>query len=117
MAEPRRPDSIPGYEHPDSNSISDSARGGVYKTFSEKKPKGDKKEKFGKTVAGSLYTSYNDKEVEDNNCPVCNDLAVYNCPCVHSDKRCAQGHVWYTGRDGKVKKGNPHLNSNSSGCS
>ena len=35
MAEPRRPNSIPGYEHPDSNSISDSARGGVYKTFSD----------------------------------------------------------------------------------
>ena len=47
MAEPRRPDSIPGYEHPDSNSVTVSSRGGVYKTFSDKKPREGKKETFG----------------------------------------------------------------------
>ncbi len=50
----KRPNTIPGYVHPD-NTI--KHRGTMYKTFTEgQKPK--KKEKFGSTVAGSQYASY-----------------------------------------------------------
>jgi len=45
---------IAGYEHPDKTIKS---RGTKYKTFTEgQKPK--KKEKFGSTIAGSNYASY-----------------------------------------------------------
>lgn len=53
--ESKRPDTIPGYVHPETTT---KHRGTVYKTFTEgKKPK--KKEKFGNTVAGNQYASYN----------------------------------------------------------
>jgi len=117
MAEPKRPDSIPGYTHPESNTGGSLSRGGVYKTFSEKKPREGKKEVFGTTTAGGIYSSYKDEQSEDTICPICSEESIYSCPCVYSDKRCPSGHVWYIGRDGKVKKGNPHLNSNANGCS
>ena len=52
--EKQRPNTIPGYVHPDNTT---KHRGTVYKTFTEgQKPK--KKEKFGKTLAGNQYASY-----------------------------------------------------------
>ena len=46
MAEHKRPDNIPGYEHPTNLKYS---RDGIYKTFTEGK-KAKKKEKFGKLL-------------------------------------------------------------------
>lgn len=105
--EPKRPENIPGYEHPGDNIVSKSS-GGYYKTFTEgKKPK--KNEKFGRTSTGDVYgnvrTSVTD---EDQTCPVCKKTAISTCNCGFSDKRCENGHIWYTDRTGKVKKGNPH---------
>ena len=51
----KRPNTIPGYSHPEKTTTS---RGNKYKTFTEgQKPK--KKEKFGSTVVGNQYASYN----------------------------------------------------------
>lgn len=50
----KRPATIPGYVHPEKTTTS---RGNMYKTFTEgQKPK--KKEKFGSTVVGNQYASY-----------------------------------------------------------
>jgi len=102
MAEHKRPTNIPGYEHPTTMTYS---RDGVYKTFTEGK-KAKKKEKFGNTSVGKQYASYGD--YDEDSCPVCEEAPVFTCPCGHSDKKCAGGHIWYTDRDGKVKVGNPH---------
>jgi len=51
----KRPSTIPGYVHPEKI---DTNRGYKYKTFTEgQKPK--KKEKFGSTIGGNKYASYN----------------------------------------------------------
>ena len=104
MSEPRRPDNIPGYIHPETNS---TAPKGVstYKTFTEgQKPK--KKEKFGSTYGGTQYSTMT--YTEEDVCPQCSQPAVHVCNCAFSDKRCKEGHIWYTDRSGAVKLGNPH---------
>ena len=102
MAEPSRPDNIPGYQHP---TVLTYSRKGIYKTFTEGK-KAKKTEKFGNTTVGKQYATYGD--IDEDKCPECNTPPVDTCPCGHNDKRCAKGHVWYTDRDGKVQSGNPH---------
>ena len=109
--EPKRPNNIPGYVHPNSNSYS---RNSMYKTFTEGQ-KAKKKEKFGVTSIGGLYVSHKtleneeEEEKEENTCPVCMEECIKICPCVYNDRICSQGHVWFTNRnDGKIKVGNPH---------
>lgn len=108
MSESRRPSAIPGYSHPEKQTR--TSRGGIYKTFTEGK-KAKKKEKFGNTEITTQYASSQQLEIEKEEkvlCPVCEEEAVKTCPCAYSDKTCSQGHIWYTARDGKVTKGNPH---------
>jgi len=97
--EPNRPESIPGYVHPEKDVYS---RQGIYKTFTE----GNRKKKFGKTSVGKQYA--NNGELEDDTCPMCDNQAVITCHCGYSDKKCENGHIWYTDRDGIVKTGDPH---------
>lgn len=104
--EPRRPDSIPGYSHPQTNN---TLTGGVYKTFSEKKPRGGREETFGSTNISSRYVAYTNNTSEEENCPVCSAKIESICNCIYSDKTCQNGHVWYTARDGQIKNGNPHM--------
>jgi hypothetical protein len=104
--EPTRPDNIPGYEHPVKSNYSKQS---VYKTFTE----GGKAKKFSKTThAGKHYAvsanAYMNDEDDDANCPVCMAPAETVCPCGLSDKKCAEGHSWYTDRDGAIKHGDPH---------
>lgn len=106
--EPKRPDIIPGYDHPGSMVYSKDRR---YKTFTEgKKPK--KIEKFGTVSTGNNYLSINnleDPNDENETCPVCAGKSLAVCPCVYNDRKCLQGHIWYVNRnDGKIKLGNPH---------
>ncbi len=103
--EHQRPDSIPGYSHPQS---SNTFTGGVYKTFSEKKPRGSKEESFGSTNISSRYASHQGNNNTEDNCPICSDVAHKVCNCIYNDKTCSNGHTWYTARDGQVKQGNPH---------
>jgi hypothetical protein len=104
--EPRRPDNIPGYNHPSDNTS--YSKNGMYKTFTEgQKPK--KKEKFGVVSSGSQYASAASPSIDDDNCPVCNTPYTSVCNCVYSDKKCKNGHVWYISRtDGQPTVGNPH---------
>lgn len=105
--EPRRPENIPGYEHPSDTSLVKSSSGGYYKTFTEgKKPK--KNEKFKRTRVNAMYGRVDNMKEEGLICPYCKEPSIYTCPCGYSDKKCKNGHIWYTGRDGEVKKGNPH---------
>lgn len=104
MSDPRRPDNIPGYQHPKNYSYS---KQGVYKTFTEgEKPKG--KEKFGNNASHSQYSKFGNFQEENEMCPTCNTESVSICPCGYSDKTCTNGHKWYTDRTGKIIKGNPH---------
>ena len=104
--ENRRPDNIPGYEHPEDSKYS---RSRMYKTFTEGK-KIKKTEKFGTTLAGKQYAnSGNIGDLDDELCPSCDSPAISTCPCGYSDKKCEKSHIWYTDRDGKVKIGNPHI--------
>jgi len=104
MAEHKRPDIIPGYEHPTSTNYSTS--NSIYKTFTEGQKNVKNKEKFGNTSVGKQYASYGD--YDEDLCPVCNKSPNNTCPCAYNDKRCDNSHVWYTNRDGKIKIGNPH---------
>lgn len=105
MSEPRRPDNIPGYKHPENYSYS---KYGVYKTFTEgEKPKS--KEKFGNTASYSKYSKFEEiKGEETDMCPTCNTHPINICQCAYNDKTCINGHKWYTNRVGKIIKGNPH---------
>lgn len=101
MSEPKRPDNILGYEHPNNTNFSNNS--GIYKTFSEKR-----KKKSGKTVLNKKYTTFT--ENEQNLCPLCNEQTVHICNCIYNDKHCKNGHIWYTDREGNIKNGNPHKN-------
>ncbi len=103
MSEPRRPDNIPGYIHPDTNSRVPKGVS-TYKTFTEgKKPK--KKENFGSTQGSTQYAT---NVYQDDICPQCSQPPIHICNCAFSDKVCEERHRWYTNRSGKVKMGNPH---------
>ena len=104
MSEPSRPNDIPGYQPPTQYNYN---RGSTYKTFSDKKPKEGKKEIFGSVTKGNNYESHK-YENEEEKCPTCKEKVVYVCSCSYNDKRCKNAHIWYTTRDGKIKKGNPH---------
>lgn len=94
---------IPGYEHPESTNVN---RNSQYKTFTEGK-KAKKIENFGTTTIGNQYATLT-TETEKNVCPVCNEPAIITCNCVYGDNKCELGHSWYTDRDGKSIRGNPH---------
>lgn len=100
---------IKGYEHPsseDANFMGNALVGGrnkIYKTFSETSTK----KEFGNTVVGKNYSRTQTSD-EKENCPVCGLGYSIVCNCIYSDKKCENGHVWYTDREGLVKKGNPH---------
>ena len=103
--EHRRPENIPGYVHPGTESYS---KNNIYKTFTEgQKPK--KIEKFGTVSVGTKYSSARLLDDTDDLCPVCSSKYVKICNCVYSDKTCVNNHVWYTERgNGNPKVGNPH---------
>ena len=101
--------SIPGYNMPTTYGYkgNDKSRGSGYKSFNA-----DAK----KVNEFSINSTYmNQSQVQSvydfqEYCPVCNEVAKFNCPCGYSDKTCANGHVWYTEREsGKIKLNNPHL--------
>jgi len=101
MSNIHRPENIQGYEHPSEHNY--ISRNGVYKTFTE----GQKKqEEFGNVTVGKQYATSND--LNNDKCPECQGIAIRTCQCAYSDKTCSQGHTWYTDREGKLKKGNPH---------
>lgn len=107
MAEPKRPNNIAGYVHPESGTFSKKS---LYKTFTEgEKPKG--KEKFGSTTGGSHYVSYADiveeEDNEENFCPKCKEQYVSISKCVYNFKTCPNGHLWYLDRCGNIKIGKP----------
>jgi len=95
-----------GYVHPETNNTS---RTSAYKTFTE----GEKSKHAYKNLSSgkNTYSNYGDivKEVDiDNNCPTCSLKSVYSCNCSYGDKKCENGHSWYTRRDGKIYTGDPH---------
>jgi hypothetical protein len=108
--ETRRPETIPGYIHPDSESYS---KNNIYKTFTEGQP-AKKKETFGKVSVGKQYASVNAlahtlTHNQNEICPICSETYISVCNCVYNDKTCKNGHVWYTSRgDDKPRIGNPH---------
>lgn len=101
MTDHKRPESIPGYEHP--TTLTAASRDDVYKTFTE----GKKKAKIGTTKLIKRYSCQLGVISEDL-CPTCQGPIVTTCQCAFSDKKCAQGHIWYTDRSGSSKIGNPH---------
>jgi hypothetical protein len=104
MSEPKRPDTIKGYSHPTTMSYSKTSR---YKTFTE----GIKVKNMNKcksTESGKQYSTYGENTSTDQMCPTCNTAVIYTCPCAYNDKKCENGHIWYTSRDGKTCTGNPH---------
>ena len=108
MTDHQRPDTIAGYTHPEK--AQGRPRAAAYKTFTEgQKPK--KKEVFGSVSADAQYASNQElkrDEEEEVLCPVCSQPPTKVCPCGYNDKKCEEGHIWYTSRDGKIKVGNPH---------
>jgi len=104
MSGPSKTDNIPGYVHPDS-SYSKNKCTGTYKTFTEGK-KLKKNETFGNTQMGNQYSKITLQE--DDVCPICSSPPVSICNCAYNDKKCVEGHIWYTNRSGKVNHGNPH---------
>lgn len=101
MSNHKRPD-IEAYIHPENLNYS---RSGVYKTFTEGlKPK--KKEKFGKTSLENQYACSGN--FEQDTCSICDQKSIFTCNCAFNDRKCPEGHIWYTDREGKINKGNPH---------
>jgi len=94
---------IPGYTHPESTNVN---RNSQYKTFTKGK------KTFGTTTTVTQYSTYTNmdenKEENDLTCPTCKQPSLETCPCAYSDKKCHNGHIWYTSRDGNVRLGNPH---------
>lgn len=101
MSNSHRPENINGYEHPSEHIY--TSRNGVYKTFTEGQKKG---EDFGNVIVGKQYAVSGD--LNNDKCPECKGNSIRTCKCCYNDKTCANGHIWYTDREGKPKKGNPH---------
>ena len=101
----KRPESIPGYEHPAEDQYRSSSNQTIYKTFTEGKRQ-KKNEKFSNNQTVTKYSISEAIHVEQ--CPICQEDAIYICPCANSDKKCSNNHVWYVNRDGKTITGKPH---------
>lgn len=96
---------IPGYQDPGTTNASTGNKS--YKTFTE----GTRSKTFGSTAVGNPYSKYGEDTTNEGSfCPVCKNSAIETCPCIHNDKKCSAGHIWYTARDGKILVGNPHKN-------
>lgn len=93
---------IPGYEHPESTNVN---RNSQYKTFTEG---GKKTKKFGTTTVGKQYATVKEIKIDGESCPKCSLPSLETCPCAYSDKKCEEGHIWFTSRDGNVRLGDPH---------
>ena len=108
MSDHKRPETIPGYVHPNGPSNYSRKGGGVYKTFTEGEEASDT-ETFSSTCVETHYAVQGGTEQEDGDtCPQCKGPSVSVCPCAYSDKTCGKGHVWYTDRSGSTRNGNPH---------
>lgn len=99
-----RPEFIDGYEHP-KDQYRYSSNQAKYKTFTEGKRK-KKDENFSTIQTVKNYST--SLEVSVEKCPICQEDAIYICPCANSDKKCNNNHVWYINREGKTVEGNPH---------
>ena len=110
MSDHKRPETIPGYVHPEG-TVSHSRRDkGVYKTFTEGED-ATGSETFSSTTTETQYATNADSDEDEdttNLCPQCKTPAVFVCNCAYSDKRCKDGHTWYTDRSGTARCGNPH---------
>ena len=96
---------ISGYTHPE---IVNSTRNRIYKTFSGGS-KYKKNESFGtNSVVDEYSKNVSSSSDSDIKCPVCDNVAIHTCSCVNSDKKCENGHTWYTDRLGKDVVGDPH---------
>jgi len=98
MANHNRPENIPGYQHPDDLTF--------YPL------KGDKtliKKKIASSVNTTTIKQYASPVIDnEEKCPECKQSPVHICQCTYSDKICANGHSWYTDRNGHAKIGKPH---------
>lgn len=106
--EQNRPSIIPGYIHPENPPKNIYTKDRIYKTFSEgQEPR--KVEVFNSTNVSKKYVKNNNiKEDDKDFCPVCSNKYIEICNCVYNDKKCIEGHIWYTTRDNSCKIGNPH---------
>ena len=80
----KRPEFISGYEHPTEDQYRSSSNQTIYKTFTEDKRQ-KKDEKFGNTQTVTKYSISQEIPVEQ--CPICQEDAIYICPCANSDKK------------------------------
>lgn len=95
---------ISGYVHP-TEIISNTSK--VYKTLDTEK----KDTNYFTGSKKSVYATFTEKtETSSNNCPTCQEDALYSCDCTLYDKQCKNGHVWYTDKSGAIKVGDPHDN-------
>lgn len=111
MTDHKRPETIPGYVHPEAVVNYSRRDKGVYKTFTEGEQSAGV-QTFNSTTTEAQYVNYagsDDEEAgESNRCPKCKEPAISVCHCAYNDKRCKLGHIWYTDRSGAIKNGNPH---------
>lgn len=108
MSQPKRQETIEGYIIPDNTNCINQDVKSVYKTFTEGQ-KIKKNEKFGNNIGIKNYKKI-DEDVNNTDliCPVCSGESILTCYCLYNDKKCSEGHIWYTDRKGIIKVGNPH---------
>ena len=104
--EHQRPEKIEGYNPPE-NFVYNSKNNTIYKTFTDSSISDDNIYDIS-IETGKQYALSGEKILD--NCPICNIEAYYTCPCAYSDKKCKNGHIWYTNRCGDIINGDPHKN-------
>jgi hypothetical protein len=103
---------INGYVHPVENiPKKPNNSNNPYKTFNTEKKDTD----YVSSNNKSVYATFSDKKDTPKKdtpkeCPDCGGEAYYCCDCDLNDQQCANGHIWYTDRSGKIKRGDPHEN-------
>lgn len=100
----KRPEHISGYVHPET-AVSSKAGTTPYSVY--KKGNGQKSV-YASAPSSSVYKIVNTESDDSNTCPKCSEKAEHCCNCIYNDKKCSNGHIWYSTRDGSVKLGNPH---------
>lgn len=101
-----------GYVHPEKNVYNGNS---PYMTYNEKGS-----DVYSSFSRRDMYGNMNSYEVDvkeekkrENEkpvpkCPVCGEMARYECECNYHDVMCSNRHIWYVLNNGVVITENPH---------
>ena len=105
-----------GYIHPDNTNSNNQNK--KYKTLNTEIKDKDYESSYSSnkySTLENLNTGHIPKNTQNKilpfpTCPLCDNIALYECKCEHKDKQCVNSHSWYINKLGQVITEDPHKN-------